>query len=260
MDLGIRGKVALITASSAGLGRASARALAAEGCDVALCARNAERVEQQARELASEFGVRTHTAVADVSDTGDLRTLVDGTADALGPIDIAVCNTGGPPPGTYDTLDESKWRAGIDSTLMFAVRMMELVTPGMAERGWGRVVHISSTTAFQSIRGLTISNALRPALHGLIRDWSDELAPEGVTVNAACPGSHKTDRILHVAEARDPDDPERGLEAIARSIPVGRLGEPDEFGAMVAFLCSARAGFITGTSFTADGGATRGVR
>ena len=260
MDLGIKGRVAVVTASSAGLGRACARALAAEGCHVAVCSRREDAARQTAESIADEFGVRTHAAGCDVADAASLGGFVSGAESTLGPIDIAVCNTGGPPPGRFGDLDETKWRAGIESTLLFAVRMMELVAAGMVERGWGRVVHISSTTAYQPIAGLTISNALRPALHGLVRDWSDELVPKGVTVNAACPGSHKTDRILHVAAARDPEDPRRGLEALAKSIPAGRLGDPAEFAAMVAFLCSAQAGFISGTSFTADGGATRGVR
>ncbi|MEM9064437.1 MAG: SDR family oxidoreductase [Planctomycetota bacterium] len=257
MDLGISGRVALVTASTKGLGRATAEALASEGVHLAISSRNEAEARFVASEIAQRHGVRTLGVGCDVTQRADLESLVAQVSDGLGPIDIAVPNTGGPPPGVFANLEDDQWAAGVESTLMNVVRLVRLVAPGMTERGWGRVVAITSTSAHEPISGLTISNALRPGLHGLVKDLSNDLAPMGVTVNAVAPGMHDTARLRHVAEARNPEDPEAGLNAIAQTIPVGRLGRPDDFGKAVAFLCSEPAGFMSGTALFMDGGATR---
>lgn len=257
MDLGIKGRIALVTASTKGLGKSAAEALAAEGCLVAVSSRNEADAKAVAAEIADRYAVQAAGFACDVTDAEQLAQLVSGTESALGPIDIAIPNTGGPPPGVFANLDDEAWAEGVQSTLMNVVRIVRLVSPGMAQRGWGRVVCITSTSAHEPIAGLAISNALRPGLHGLVKDLSNDLAPKGVTVNAIAPGMHDTDRLRHVAEARNPDDPEAGLKDIATTVPVGRLGRPADFGKAVAFLCSEPAAFITGAALFMDGGATR---
>jgi len=257
MDLGIKGRVALVTASTKGLGRGAAEALAAEGCSVAVSSRNEADAKAAAAQIADRYAVAAVGFGCDVTSADQLAQLVSETESALGPIDIAIPNTGGPPPGVFANLDDDAWAEGVRSTLMNVVRLVRHVSPGMAERRWGRIVCITSTSAHEPIAGLTISNALRPGLHGLVKDLSNDLAPKGVTVNAVAPGMHDTDRLRHVAEARNPEDPDAGLRAIAQTIPVGRLGKPADFGKAVAFLCSEPAAFITGAALFMDGGATR---
>lgn len=257
MDLGISGRVALVTASTKGLGRAAAESLAAEGCSVAVSSRSAEDARAAAAEITDRYAVPAAGFACDVTKPDDLERLVASAETELGPIDIAIPNTGGPPPGVFNRLDDDAWSVGVESTLMNVVRLVRLVSPGMAQRGWGRIVCITSTSAHEPIAGLTISNTLRPGLHGLVKDLSNDLAPRGVTVNAVAPGMHDTDRLRHVAEARNPEDPEAGLRGIAETIPVGRLGKPADFGKAVAFLCSEPAAFITGAALFMDGGATR---
>lgn len=259
MDLGIKGKVALVTAASKGLGRASAEALAAEGCNLAISSRTQADIDAVADSIRAAHGVRVLATTADVSSQADLERVVKQTESELGGIDIAVINTGGPPPGVFDALTEDAWAQGIDNTLMLVVRLVALVAPGMKERGWGRIVNITSLTAREPMPGLTISNALRPAIHGLVKDVSNDLAPHGITVNSVMPGLHATDRLMHVAEARNPADPQAALRELAKDVPAGRLGEPSDLAAAVAFLASEQAGYVTGTGMLIDGGRGKGI-
>jgi 3-oxoacyl-[acyl-carrier protein] reductase len=224
---------------------------------VALCARHREALEETASGIAQRTGARTLAVIADVSKAGDCQDLVRATLEKFGRIDILVTNTGGPTPGGFDACDDSQWEAAVQSTLMNVVRLVRLVVPPMKARRWGRIVNVTSTSARQPIPGLVLSNALRPGILGLAKTLADELGPDGILVNSVCPGMHRTDRLLHLAQGKK--DPEAHLQQLAQSIPVRRIGEPRELAAAVVFLCSAQASYITGISLVVDGGAIRGL-
>ena len=259
MDLGIANKVSLVTAASKGLGKACAHRLAAEGAHVAICSRSEPEIKSVAEDIARAHGVRTFATTCDVSNPNDLERFVHEAESALGPTDICVVNTGGPPPGTFFNADEAAWQTGVQNTLMLVVRLVKLVAPGMTDRGWGRIINITSVTAKEPMPGLTISNALRPAIHGLVKDVAAELAPKGVTINSVMPGLHATDRLMHVVEARNPTDPKAGLAELSATVPAARLGAPEDLAAAVAFLASEAAGYITGTGVLVDGGRVKGI-
>ncbi|MCK4874048.1 MAG: SDR family oxidoreductase [Phycisphaerales bacterium] len=258
MDMRIAGKTAVVTASSKGLGRAIAQGLAEEGVNVVISARTKEPLEQAAKEIAA-IGGHVLPVVADVASSTDCERIVAAAEQEFGCVDILVTNTGGPAKGSFDDCDDAMWAAGVESTLMNVIRLVRLVAPGMKERRWGRIVNVTSITAKQPIKGLTISNAVRPAVIGLAKDLSDELAPHGVLVNNVCPGLHRTDRLLHLAKGATVDDPETYFEKLAADVPLGRIGDPRELADAVVFLCSQRASFITGTSLVVDGGHCRGI-
>lgn len=262
MDLGIAGRCALVTAASKGLGLASARALAAEGCRVIVSSRGGAALEAAAASVRDETGAEVVAIAADVSERDDLERLVRAAGERFGGVDILVTNTGGPAPGTFATADESAWEAGVDNTLMNVVRLCRLCLPWMRQNGWGRIVHITSVSVKQPIGNLVISNSVRAAVHGLSKTMATEFGSDGVLVNCVCPGLHLTDRLRELAEVRgkaDGRDPEQVLASMEASVPVGRLGDPADFASVVAFLCSERARFVTGTSVLVDGGATHGV-
>lgn len=249
MDLGIAGKVAMVAAASKGLGRACAEALAAEGCRVAICARSAADMEAV---RAAEVRV-----VADVTRADELARWHAETEARLGPVEILVTNTGGPPVARFMDLDDAMWASGVESTLMNVVRMSRLVIPGMRARKWGRIVHLTSFVAKQPLPLLTVSSTLRAGLSGLTKSQSTELGRDGITVNAILTGHVMTARQEHLADIRSKErgvTPGEYLASVAGEIPVGRIGEPREVGEIVAFLCSARAAFVTGVSLPVDGG------
>jgi 3-oxoacyl-[acyl-carrier protein] reductase len=266
MELGIRGKVAMIAAASKGIGLATAKRLAAEGCLVSICARNEETLTAAAAEIAAAAGnaageeVRSY--VIDVSDRDDLAWWVQQTRDDLGPISILVTNTGGPPAGPLGDMTDSEWQVGFDGTLMNIVRLVREVSPDMKAAEWGRIVHITSLVAKQPSPLLPISSTLRAGIMALTRLQSTELAPFGITVNGVLPGHTLTDRQHHLAEiraARDGITPEEALARQGREIPAGRLADPDEIAATIAFLCSVPAAYVAGTSLLVDGGLTAGL-
>ncbi|MBI1751065.1 MAG: SDR family oxidoreductase [Acidobacteria bacterium] len=261
MDLGIRGKVAMVAAGSKGIGRAAAVALAAEGCAVSICGRGAEALDTAKAELEA-LGARAFTAVVDVSKAEDILRWHEGTVAALGPVDILVTNTGGPKAATFDGLSDGDWSAGVDTTLLNVVRMTRLVLPGMRARRWGRIVHITSLVAKQPYPLLTISSTLRAGLSGLTRTLALETAKDGITVNALLPGHIMTDRQHHLAEVKAKAEGITVEEHFARqaaSIPAGRIGEPRETGAVIAFLCGQPASYVTGQSLLVDGGLVSGT-
>ncbi len=261
MDLGLGGKVAMVAAGSKGLGRAAALALAAEGCAVSVCGRGREALEAARVELEA-LGVPALAGVADVSRAEDLDRWHRETEGALGPVDILITNTGGPKAAVFGDLEDRDWVAGVDSTLMNVVRLTRLVLPGMRARKWGRLVHITSLVAKQPYPLLTISSTLRAGLSALTRTLALETAMDGVTVNAILPGHVMTDRQLHLAEVKSRTDGmtvDQHLASQAAAIPVGRIGEPAEIGAVIAFLCGTQAGYLTGQSLLVDGGLVQGT-
>jgi len=244
MDLGIAGKRALVTGSSKGLGKAVAAALAAEGVRVAICSRNAETAAKTAAELKAE------AFPADLSAAGAVEKLIADVTEKFGGIDILVSNTGGPPPTGFDDTSDEQWRAGFEGLFMSTVKLIRLCLPGMRARKWGRIMTVTSVTAREPLDGLTISNAIRPGLHGLLNSLSREVGKDGITVNALMPGSTLTDRLKDF-----PFDPEE----IDRTIPARRLGKPEDFGAVAAFLASEQAGYINGEAIAVDGGMLRSI-
>lgn len=256
MELGIRDRVAMVAASTKGLGKATAAALAKEGCRVSICGRN-EGTLRSARKELEEFNGKVHASVCDVSRAGDLKRWHEETVAALGEVDIVVTNSGGPPAARYLDLQEEQWRDGIESTLMNVIRLCNLTIPAMQKRKWGRIVHITSLAAKQPVDLLTISSTLRAGISALTKTMSNQLGPDNILVNALLPGHIMTDRQIHLAEVRSKEQG-RSVEEIraegVKVIPLGRYGHPEEIGETIAFLCSERAGYITGISLQVDGG------
>jgi 3-oxoacyl-[acyl-carrier protein] reductase len=259
MDMGLEDRVAIVCGASRGLGRAVAGALAAEGASLSICARTPGPLEEAAGAIAAASGRPVLATPADVASAADLRRLVDATLERYGRIDVLVTNTGGPARGRFFDCDDEAWETSFTNTLLNVVRLVRLCVPAMKERGFGRIVNIASTTVRQPLAGLTMSNALRPAIAGLAKDLADELGPHGILINNVCPGLHATERLLHVAAGGTPEEPEARLAELARRIPLGRVGRPEELAATVVFLASERASYVTGTSVLVDGGATRGL-
>jgi 3-oxoacyl-[acyl-carrier protein] reductase len=251
LDLGIEGRRAAVAAGSAGLGLASARALAAAGVRVALCGRDAEKAQVAADGIRADGGDAVGLA-ADVSTTEGATGFVEDAIAALGGVDILVANAGGPPPGTFASTDLDAYLPALQLNLLSTVAMCTTAVPPMAERGWGRVVAITSMSVRQPIPDLILSNTARAGATGFLKTLALEVAPQGVTVNSVQPGLHATDRLIQLQGG--------DLSAPARSVPVGMLGDPADFGAVVAFLCSEQARFITGAALPIDGGATKGLQ
>ncbi len=261
MDLGIRGRVALVAASSRGLGRATAEALAAEGADLVLCARGETALAATADHIRRTTGVRVAAVAADVADPAGVARVVDA-ARALGPVDILVTNAGGPPAGPFESHSAEAWREAVRVNLESVVALVGAVLPGMKERRWGRIINVTSIAVKQPVDGLILSNSVRAAVTGFARTLANEVAPFGVTVNNVMPGYTRTARVDELARAnaaRRGTAPDDEFAQWERQIPMGRLGEPAEFAAMVAFLASAHASYTTGASIPVDGGWIRGL-
>jgi 3-oxoacyl-[acyl-carrier protein] reductase len=263
MNLGLHGKVALVTAASKGLGRACALALAREGAQVMIAARQHETLGQTAREIEQSTASKVLACPADVSRREDLETLVSKTVEAFGGMDILVHNTGGPPMGTFAEVSEEQWQAAFESELLSAVRLLRLTLPSMRQRGGGRIIHILSTSVKQPGEDLVLANALRPGIVGLAKTLALDLAKEGITVNTICPGRILTDRLRSGGGVRarmvHGISEEQALREMVLPIPLGRFGRPEEVGALVAFLASEQAAYITGTTFAIDGGLVRSL-
>nr|HID12536.1 SDR family oxidoreductase [Anaerolineae bacterium] len=262
MDLGLHGKVALVTAASRGLGKAVALRLAQEGANVVICARN----ESSLHESAAEIETLTEAAVlpvpADVSDPAAADALVKATIERFGRLDILVTNAGGPPPGRFLDLTPEDWEAAARLTLMSAVRLCYAVVPVMKEQGEGSILAMTSISVKQPLPNLVLSNSLRLGVIGLIKTLADELAPFGIRVNAVCPGWTRTsrvDQLLRDRAERNGTTPEEEAAKIVAAIPLGRMGTPEEFAAAATFLVSPAASYITGVSLLVDGGMYRGV-
>ncbi len=263
MKLGLEGRVALVTAASRGFGRAVALELAGEGAHVALCARGAEDLERTRAEVqaVARGGVRLLARSCDVSDGPAVECFVAEVTRELGPIDALLVNAGGPPAGGFFTTGLEQWEAAYRLNLESAVRLCRLVLPGMMERGWGRIVQITSVAQKQPVDNLVLSNVIRPAVHALTRCLAVEAAPRGVTVNSVAPGFHLTSAVerlvRHKLDQGTATSREEVLAAWEREIPAGRLGRAEELAALIVFLMSERAGYVTGQCLVADGGWVR---
>lgn len=248
MDLGIEGRVALVIGASKGIGRAIAGALAAEGARVAIASRSRENLAEAAAQIGGDVAMFE-------ADTGDLERLADLPGEveaALGPIEILVTNTGGPPVGTAIAAGVEHWREAYDSLILAPRVLIEAVLPGMQERHWGRIINVGSNSTREPIAGLALSNSHRPGLVGFLKTLSREVAADGITVNDIATGRFATDRLAANWGGRKEME-----EGAAKEVPAGRLGDPAEYGDLVAFLASERAGYITGTSIPIDGGLLR---
>jgi 3-oxoacyl-[acyl-carrier protein] reductase len=251
MDLGIAGRCAAVAGASGGLGLGCAQALAADGVRVVLCGRDAARAEAAAHDIRDAGGDAVGLA-ADVSTVDGAAGFVARAIDALGRLDIVVANAGGPPAGTFASTDVDAYLPALELNLLSTVAMCKAAVPAMVERGWGRIVAITSLTVRQPAASLILSNTARAGATGFLKTLAREVAPHGVTVNSVQPGSHDTDRLreLHGGD----------LAGAAAGIPAGTVGDPADFGAAVAFLCSERARFVSGVALPIDGGAFAGLQ
>lgn len=258
MDLGLKDKRAVILAASAGLGFATASALAAEGARIALCSRDQGRAEGAADRIGAAVpGAEVHAFAADVSDAASLEGLFAAATRALGGLDILVCNAGGPPAGGFTSLAEAQWQTAFQLTLMSVVRSVGLALPHLREAGGGRILTIVSSSVKRPLPNLLLSNVYRPAVQGLCKSLSLELAADNIQVNCLAPGRVATERLEELDRARAARQgvsfEEVRAESIAQ-IPMGRFGEPSEFGRVAAFLCSAAATYVNGSTIFVDGG------
>lgn len=261
MDFGIRGRRALVTGASAGLGFAAARALAAEGARVAIVSRNEARIRDAAARLAAAGG-DVMALRGDVAVPGEPARLVTEAVNAMGGLEILVANAGGPPAGEFTDADEAAFGRAIDLTLRSAERLIRAALPHLEAAGWGRVVCITSIAAREPREGLFLSNTLRPAVHGLVKSLARRHAAAGLTFNCVCPGYTDTERLRELADAaagRKGSSAEQVRSGWKANIPRGELGRPEEVAAAVAFLCSGPASFVNGVSLPVDGGESRAL-
>jgi len=258
MDLGLDGCVAIVGGASSGMGRASAMALAAEGCNVAIFARRGELLDEAVAAIDALPGPARGLGVAgDATDADDLTRLVDATLERFGRLDILVNNTGGPPAGGFEQFGDDDWRAAWELTLMSAIRLTRAALPSLRESGRGRIVTITSSAVKEPNDGLLLSNAYRPAVTGWSKTLSQDEARHGITVNCIAPGYVDTERMQRIYAAGE--DPEGDRRRDAEAIPAGRFAEPSEIGDVVAFLCSTRAAYINGITLLVDGGLAKGL-
>jgi len=249
MDLGIDGRVALVTGASQGIGRAIAAQLTDEGAKVAISSRSREKIDAAAAEIG---------ATGFVLDSANLDAVPGVLAEvegALGPVDILVCNTGGPPPGADPlAFTREQWEAAYRSLVLAQMALIERVIPGMRERGFGRIVNVASTSVREPIANLMLSNAHRAAMITAFKTIARSVAGDNVTLNTVLPGRIATDRAYSMA-----DSPEAAEAAAAKEVPAGRMGKPEEMAAAAAFLCSTGAAYVTGETIAVDGGMTRSI-
>ncbi|WP_224368688.1 SDR family oxidoreductase [Hyalangium versicolor] len=244
MDLGLKGKRALVLGASWGLGFAVASELVKEGARVAICSSNEERIRAAAANMGAALGV-----AADLSKPGGTQGVINKVKEVFGGLDILVHNTGGPPPGNFSDLSDAQWQEGFQGLWMGAVEGLRTAIPIMKEQRWGRIILITSVSSREAINGMLVSSSIRSGLLGLTKAVSNEVGEYGITVNAVLPGFHATEKLREF---------KLDEEKLAQSIPVRRLGRPEELGALVTFLASEQAAYITGQSVAIDGGWMRG--
>lgn len=262
MDLGIRGKVAVIAASSRGIGKAIALGLAEEGANLSIFSRSADEIGRTADEIRSKFGVEVLASAADVTNKKQVDRVIEHTENKFSGIHILVNNAGGPPFGFFEDFEESDWKSALELNLLSGIYLTEKVVPFMKRQKWGRIVNITSIAVKQPIDGLILSNTSRAGLIGFSKTLSNELAEHNILVNNICPGRISTDRIKALAEKRaalSGVDYEKAIEDMEKDIPLRRIGSPEELAALACFLASEKASYVTGTSIQVDGGLFRGL-
>ena len=258
MDFGLKGKRAIVMAASRGLGYASALGLAREGCRLVICSRDQERIKAAAAAIRKATGADVTALVADVSSATEARRLVEAAVAAYGGLEIVVHNAGGPPAGETLAMTDEQWQKAFEQNLLSFTRIVGAAAPEMQKAGYGRVVTIASSSIKQPIPNLALSNALRAGVGGIAKTLSRELASQGILVNVVAPGRIDTERIaeLDQANAQKSGNPiEDVRKASVASIPLGRLGRPEELANLVVFLASAAGSYITGQAITVDGAA-----
>lgn len=262
VDLKIKNKVALVAASSQGLGKAIALQLSKEGVKVAICARNEKKLFKARDAITRETGGEVLAYAVDVTKEDQIKTMLGAIVSDLGSIEILVNNAGGPPAGFIDDFSLNDYRNAIELNLISTIRLSYEVIPAMKEKKWGRIINITSVSAKQPIENLILSNTSRAGVHGFAKSLSNQLAPFGITVNSVCPGYTKTERVENLAMAFAEKEKRRVKDfysLVEKNVPMNRIGKPEELAHTVAFLASAGAGYITGTAIQVDGGFIKGV-
>lgn len=262
MNLGYEGEVALVAASSKGLGREAAQAIAAEGASVMLTSRDGTALKQTASEISESTGARVSYETADLTKAEDISLLLQKTREELGDVSVLITNSGGPPAGRFDDLDDEAWKGAFELNLMSAIRLIRETLPQMRQKGYGRILNFTSSSIRQPIDGLLLSNVFRVGVLGLAKSLSVELASDSILVNTLGPGRIQTDRvdILDGARAeREGTTLEEVREKSEAMIPLGRYGEPQEFAKVAAFLASPSNTYVTGEALLVDGGMVRSL-
>lgn len=262
MDLGLKGRVAIVAASSQGIGRATAEAFGAEGCRVAMCARNAAALEAAAGTIRKQSGVEVYTANFDVTHPGAVHTFVDAVVEKFGGVDICVTNAGGPPAKGFMAASVEEWRKAVDENFLSTVYFARAVIPHMQKKRWGRIITLTSISTKQPVPDLVLSNAVRVAVVGLVKSLSNEFGKDGITVNNVGPGYTATDRLKELARARSAahgKSEDEIFAAWANEAALKRVAEPREVADAIVWLASERASYITGQTLLVDGGAYKGL-
>lgn len=258
MELGLKGKRAIVMAASRGLGYASALGLGREGCDLVICSRDQKRIDAAAASIRLDSGANVRAVVADVSTAAEAKRLVEAAVAEYGGLEIVVHNAGGPPAGETLAMSDEQWQKAFEQNLLSFTRIVGAAAPEMAKAGYGRVLTIASSSIKQPIPNLALSNAMRAGVWGIAKTLSRELAPQGILVNVIAPGRIDTERIAeldHANAQRSGKSIEDVRKASVASIPLGRLGRPEELASLVVFLASQAASYITGQAITVDGAA-----
>jgi 3-oxoacyl-[acyl-carrier protein] reductase len=258
MDLGLTGRVALVTAASKGMGRACALAFARENAKVAMCARTETELKTAADEIRTATRADVLAISADVTKRSDVEALVQRVGAQWGGVDILVANAGGPARGFFEDMSDEQWRQAFELSLLSVVRLVRAVLPAMQTKKWGRVLTIQSVSVKQPLPDLVLSNAIRPGTHGMMKTLATRYGKDNVTFNTVCPGRILTDRLMGGLKASGLSR-EAYVAQLGADIPLGRVGTPEEFANVIVFLASERASYVTGTAIQVDGGLVRGL-
>jgi len=261
MDLGLKNKVAVVFAASKGLGKAAAESLAKEGCRVAICSRDEQNINQAAKEIHTETNAEIFPFVVDVENGNQIREFLSAVQKKWQKIDILVNNAGGPPVKTFEETSDEEWEKYFNITLMSVIRSIREVIPIMREKKWGRIINVTSISVKEPIMGLIYSNSLRMAVIGLAKTLSRELGPDGITVHNVAPGFHRTDGLERIVKKRveNGEKAEEIYKEWEQTIPARKIGEPEDLAALITFLASDKAHYMSGTTIAVDGGKISGV-
>lgn len=261
MQLGLNNKTAVVFAASKGLGRATAEALAAEGCRVAICSRSKENIQTTAEQIKTKYKADIIWSVTDVEDATAIDQFISEVIDHWGRIDILINNAGGPPVKTFEQTNDQEWLTYFNITFMSVVRAIRKALPLMKQNKWGRIINITSVSVKEPIKGLIYSNAIRLAVIGLAKTLADELGPYGITVHNVAPGYHRTAALQRIVDKRleNGEKEEDIFREWEQSVPLRRIGKPDDLAALIVFLASEQSGYMTGSTITVDGGRYRGI-